>query len=149
GTCGGQGVCMPGTTQQVACGNCGTQTNTCTTTCAWATGSCGGQGACSPGSTRLGSCDACSQQTCTSSCTWGACALKPGNACAGRARSTGSHAPHAAGPERGGASRRRHGSHRWSRRLAGRRRTRLRGRPLDEIVGLLKGGREPAVCDDH
>jgi hypothetical protein len=87
-TCTGEGACTAGTTETdtAACA-CGTQsrTRTCSPTCGWgpwtAFGSCSGGGVCTPGATQAGTCDACSQQVCTSGCAWGACSLRPGNAC--------------------------------------------------------------------
>jgi len=75
------GACSPGAQRMVSCGNCGTETDTCTMACQWAAGACVGSGPCSPGVTQPGTCDQCSQQTCGNNCQWSACALKPGNAC--------------------------------------------------------------------
>ena len=79
--CDGGGVCAPGQQRTIKCGNCGTQTDTCTASCQWSAGACQGAGVCMPGATQAGICDKCSQQTCGNNCQWGACALKPGNTC--------------------------------------------------------------------
>jgi len=68
------GACQPGQTTTVACGNCGTQTRTCSDTCQWVdTGSCTGQGLCAPGQTSSQGCGSCGTQsrTCTAWCAWG------------------------------------------------------------------------------
>ncbi len=66
------GVCGPGQTHPVACGYCGTDTETCSTSGAWqSSGTCAGQGPCSPTSTQM--CNTYGLQTCSSSCAWGAC----------------------------------------------------------------------------
>lgn len=80
--CEAQGVCITGAKESAPCGNCGTKSRTCNAKCAWDPfGACGSEGTCAPGSTTPGSCDPCSEQTCSATCTWGACALKPGNQC--------------------------------------------------------------------
>jgi hypothetical protein len=79
GSCSNQGVCVPGTSVTVGCGDCGTRIDTCSNSCQWMTGSCGGQGVCSPGDSQ--SCCPCGsagcgcggEAICTSSCTWGSC----------------------------------------------------------------------------
>ncbi len=85
-SCGGEGVCSTGTTatQEVACGNCGsqTQTRTCGASCSWPgwsnVGGCDGQGVCAPSSTQnqtvgCGNCGSKTQRrTCSGSCGWGA-----------------------------------------------------------------------------
>ncbi len=76
------GGCDPGDQRSIPCGNCGTETQTCTRDKEWSPGACQSEGQCAPGATRPGSCDTCSQQTCGATCQWDtACALKPGNAC--------------------------------------------------------------------
>ncbi len=71
-----QDGCLPGTTEDIACGNCGTQKRTCNQFCAWSGGSCTGQptNSCTPGSIELlgAGCDAnlYRQRTCKNSCTW-------------------------------------------------------------------------------
>jgi hypothetical protein len=73
--CAGQ--CSPTQTNPgIACGNCGTNTQTCSASGTWADGTCTGQG-CAPNATR--SCNTYGTQTCSSSCAWGACscALTP------------------------------------------------------------------------
>jgi len=80
GACSNQGVCVPGATSTVACGDhCGTRTDTCSTTCQWQIGACGSEGVCSPGESQEccecpgGACSCWGFQSCTSSCTWGTC----------------------------------------------------------------------------
>lgn len=71
------GGCLPGTTVDEPCGNCGTLTKTCTKYCAYTSSACMGQPAesCRPGSVEYSTvgCDASSyrQRTCTQTCTWG------------------------------------------------------------------------------
>lgn len=72
---GGQctaGVCTPGQTRTAACGNCGTQTDTCSSTGQWQVGACSNQGACVPGATRAVGCGNCGTETdtCSASCQW-------------------------------------------------------------------------------
>jgi hypothetical protein len=71
------GVCAPGTTRQVPCGNCGLETDTCDNTCQWRPGACNGQGVCSPNSQIVAPCGNCGSatSTCNQSCQWvvGAC----------------------------------------------------------------------------
>ena len=56
--------CLAGQTQSAACGNCGTKTRTCTSSCTWGSyGSCSGQGVCSPGATQSVACGNCGTQT--------------------------------------------------------------------------------------
>ena len=74
--------CLAGQTQSAACGNCGTKTRTCTSSCTWGSyGSCTGQGVCSPGATTQSGCDPCARKTCSSSCAWSGCQLLPGKTC--------------------------------------------------------------------
>ena len=78
GECKNQVVdgCLPGSTEEIACGNCGTQKRTCNAFCGWSVGQCTGQPAssCTPGSVELLSagCDANTyrQKTCKTTCTW-------------------------------------------------------------------------------
>jgi sulfatase modifying factor 1 len=66
------GMCAPGQTHPIACGNCGTDMQTCSAAGAWLTsGTCAGQGVCSPTGTQ--SCNTYGTQTCSSSCAWSAC----------------------------------------------------------------------------
>jgi len=66
------GVCAPAQTDPVACGNCGTDTQTCTASGAWKTsGTCAGQGVCAPNATQT--CNTNGTQTCTAGCAWGVC----------------------------------------------------------------------------
>lgn len=88
GTCGLEGVCEPGTTTPVPCGDCGTRTSTCALDCTWgAGGTCSGEGVCTPGETAYtsGGCppDASRQLTCSTTC-----AFEPG-ACVPRECTTG------------------------------------------------------------
>jgi hypothetical protein len=64
------GTCAPGETNPIACGHCGTDTQTCGAGGAWTSGACAGQG-CVPGDTQA--CNTNGMQTCTSACTWGSC----------------------------------------------------------------------------
>ena len=79
GECKNQVVngCLPGSTEEIACGNCGTQKRTCNNYCAWSNnGSCSGQptNSCTPGSVELVSagCDAnlYRKRSCEAACTW-------------------------------------------------------------------------------
>ncbi|MDF2695842.1 MAG: hypothetical protein K0S65_4225, partial [Labilithrix sp.] len=78
GECKNQVVngCLPGSTEDVACGNCGTQKRTCNNYCAWSQTACTGQptNSCTPGSVELLSagCNANTyrQKSCKASCTW-------------------------------------------------------------------------------
>ena len=71
------GGCIPGTTVDEACGNCGTKKKTCTQYCAFTTAACTGQptSSCVPGSVDLStaSCDTTTflKRTCGSACTYG------------------------------------------------------------------------------
>ncbi len=66
------GVCAPGQTNPVSCGNCGTDTQLCGPTGTWlSSGSCLGQGPCTPNSTQA--CGMNASQTCTAMCAWGPC----------------------------------------------------------------------------
>lgn len=73
------GVCAPGQTNPVACGKCGTDTQTCDATGNWQSGSCNGTGACTPQATMQ--CNMYGTETCSSSCAWGACSCGPMPAC--------------------------------------------------------------------
>jgi hypothetical protein len=78
GECTGQveGGCMPGTVEEVPCGNCGTQKRTCNQYCAWSTSACQNQppNHCTPGSMELLSAgcpaDTYRTKTCKADCTW-------------------------------------------------------------------------------
>ena len=66
--------CKAGTSHTKACGNCGSQTRTCSSKCIWSTYSaCSGQGPCGPNTKQTKVCDSCGVQTrtCSSKCTWG------------------------------------------------------------------------------
>ncbi len=74
------GMCAPGQTHPVPCGNCGTDTQTCTSAGTWqGSGNCSGQGACMPTTTQV--CNTYGTQTCTASCAWGACSCPSAPAC--------------------------------------------------------------------
>ncbi|MFH2007607.1 MAG: LpqB family beta-propeller domain-containing protein [bacterium] len=67
-------ACNPGQTQSQSCGDCGTRTRTCNSSCQWGGWSaCAGQGACSPGATQSRDCCDCGTEarTCSGSCQWG------------------------------------------------------------------------------
>lgn len=78
GPCGGEiaGGCIPGTVEDVACGNCGTAKKTCNQYCAWSTAACTGQPAnsCKPGSVEYtaAGCGASEyrRRDCQNSCMW-------------------------------------------------------------------------------
>lgn len=70
------GGCIPGTEEDVACGNCGTAKKTCNKYCAWSTSACTGQPAnsCKPGSVEY-TAAGCGPSTyrkrdCQDSCQW-------------------------------------------------------------------------------
>src|SRR5262249_36360384 len=67
-------ACTPGDTRTSACGQCGTQTDTCSSAGQWVLGTCSAQGVCAPGATRAVACGVCGQEidTCTNSCQWSA-----------------------------------------------------------------------------
>lgn len=74
---GEKGVCVAGTVEDVACGNCGTAKRTCNQYCAWSTGACGGQPAnsCTPGAVELQNAgctvpDTYRQRSCQNNCIW-------------------------------------------------------------------------------
>ena len=75
GTCKGATIgCKPLTAQNQTCGNCGTRTRTCSSTCTWGGWSaCTGQGICQTKSQQVKVCASCGSQTrtCDSSCQWG------------------------------------------------------------------------------
>lgn len=74
------GMCAPGQTHPVPCGNCGTDTQTCTSAGTWQnSGNCTGQGACVPAATQA--CNTYGSQTCTASCAWGTCSCPSAPAC--------------------------------------------------------------------
>ena len=80
-TCGG-GQCMCVGLASQPCGNCGTQTRTCTGG-AWSMWSaCSGEGACAGNDTQP--CMGSGTQTCVAAtCTWGSCSCGADTACAG------------------------------------------------------------------
>ncbi len=76
--CTNNGECEPGDTHGAGCGNCGTQTQTCTDQCSWGSwSSCTNQGSCTPGDVDLQNqgCGNCGTQArtrnCQDNCTWG------------------------------------------------------------------------------
>lgn len=80
GVCGNEiaGGCVPGTTVDEPCGNCGTVKKTCTKYCAYTSGTCTGQPAssCKPGSVEYvtAGCTTAStyrNRVCGAACTWG------------------------------------------------------------------------------
>lgn len=70
------GGCVPGATDSVACGNCGTQKKTCTASCTWSTSTCAAPpGACKAGTTEytIAGCAMASTyraRTCSAACAW-------------------------------------------------------------------------------
>jgi hypothetical protein len=77
GACLGEtGVCEPGTTQQAACGNCGTLTQTCNNYCAWTSSQCTGQptNSCAPNTTEYTTAGCAvnlyRNRTCDTTCVW-------------------------------------------------------------------------------
>jgi hypothetical protein len=72
--------CESGQQQSQTCGNCGTQSRTCSDLCAWGPyGACGDAGACTPAAQQA--CGGCGSQTCGNDCQWGACALPDAGCC--------------------------------------------------------------------
>jgi len=68
------GVCHPNDTKtEGSCGNCGTKSYKCSSSCNWVYQSCVDQGVCSSGSTQSQSCGNCGTQTrtCQGNCQWG------------------------------------------------------------------------------
>ena len=66
--------CSPGAVETVGCGNCGTQSRTCSPDCHWGGwSSCAGQGPCSPGASEIQACCDCGAQSrsCGGNCQWG------------------------------------------------------------------------------
>ena len=120
GVCQGEvaGGCIPGTTEDVACGNCGTAKKTCNQYCAWSTGACTGQPAnsCKPGGYEYTAAGCPANQyrkrDCQTSCVWtnyGTCAtpvndiVLPINGTAGQtAAQTITHADTKVGPKLSG-----------------------------------------------
>ena len=69
-----EGECTPGKSQSQACGNCGSQSRTCSGSGQWGGWSgCAGQGACSGGQKENQACGNCGviTRTCNGSCQWG------------------------------------------------------------------------------
>jgi len=64
--------CCAGTNQTQSCGNCGTKTLSCNSSCRWEEGACTGEGVCTPGTTQTQPCGNCGIKTltCNSSCQW-------------------------------------------------------------------------------
>ena len=87
GECVGQipNGCLPGTVEEVPCGNCGTQKRTCNQYCSWTTSSCQNEppNSCSPGSIELISAgcpsDTYRTKTCKAACTWEPASLTCGD----------------------------------------------------------------------
>ena len=77
--CGADAECTPGAMRTSACGNCGTQVDTCSTSCHWVAGACSGEGVCAPGDSEsccpcgAGNCGCAGISTCTNSCQWSSC----------------------------------------------------------------------------
>ncbi len=65
------GVCVPPQVNKVPCGNCGTDTQTCTTSGTWQTGGCMGEGICASLETQA--CNVYGTQGCGAACAWGTC----------------------------------------------------------------------------
>jgi hypothetical protein len=73
-TCATTCACSPGQSQSESCGNCGTRSRTCNSSCQWGSwGACGGEGVCAPGAQQQEDCGNCGSRTrsCASSCSWG------------------------------------------------------------------------------
>ena len=68
-------MCGPGQTNPIACGNCGTNKQTCTAGGAWQDAACLDQGICAPTTTQT--CNTYGTQTCSAGCAWGACSCPP------------------------------------------------------------------------
>lgn len=67
------GVCSPGATRTVSCGKCGSEVDTCSSSCTWIAGSCTGEtGVCAPTDTRMVACGHCGTETdtCSATCAW-------------------------------------------------------------------------------
>jgi hypothetical protein len=76
------GSCAPGQTNPVACGNCGTDTETCGADGGWVQGSCTGQGVCTPTSKQACPSNAYGTEQCSaSSCSWGPCSCSGSATC--------------------------------------------------------------------
>jgi sulfatase modifying factor 1 len=78
------GVCAPSQTHPIGCGNCGTNTQTCSSSGAWQDATCTGQGACAQNLTQ--SCNTYGTQTCSSSCAWGGCSCGSAPVCTPNAK---------------------------------------------------------------
>jgi hypothetical protein len=94
--------CQPGDVQKDGCGNCGTRTRACESSCKWGSwSSCAGQGPCAAGATESQPCCDCGSEkrSCDGSCQWGDWGLcagpDPGGDCP-----TGEPGPCAAGTRR-------------------------------------------------
>jgi len=80
-------ACTSGAKQTQACGNCGTQSRTCASSCQWGSwSSCSGEGPCAKGKKESRACGNCGTQsrTCSSKCQWGSW-----SSCAGQGVCTG------------------------------------------------------------
>jgi hypothetical protein len=64
------GVCAPGETQTVMCGNCGMETDACGPDGNWVQGTCGSQGTCTPGAAQCGGAGGNQPQLCNTMCQW-------------------------------------------------------------------------------
>jgi hypothetical protein len=67
-----QYACQTGETQEQACGNCGTQTLTCTANHTWSAGACQDEGECAAGDFQA--CGGGTYHECSAKCAWSACA---------------------------------------------------------------------------
>jgi len=72
------GMCAPGQTNALACGNCGTDTQTCSGGAWQSGGSCAGQG-CAPDA--MQACNTYGTQSCSTSCAWGSCSCASAPVC--------------------------------------------------------------------
>ncbi len=78
GTC--VAACTPGTTRNaMACGNCGTTAQSCSTNGLWQDGTCTGQGACAPNASAA--CNTYGTWTCSAACAWGSCSCAAAPVC--------------------------------------------------------------------
>lgn len=84
GGAGCTGVCAPGQMNAVACGNCGTDTESCGPAGTWVSGTCTGQGVCTPNA--MQNCNVYGTQTCSASCAWGACSCAAAPVCTPNAK---------------------------------------------------------------
>jgi formylglycine-generating enzyme required for sulfatase activity len=73
------GMCSPGQQNPVACGICGTDTQTCNASGTWQSGACVGQGVCTAGIVQ--SCNTYGTQACGTNCEWDVCSCPPAPVC--------------------------------------------------------------------